>query len=69
MQTELVYWMLFAHLPRWIALKTNKLIVRIIHNQKITFEEFFNLPHNEWIEIFKLEDKEINDLETAKKST
>lgn len=67
MQTDLVYWMLFAHLPRWTTLKTNKLIVRIIHNQKITFEEFFNLSHNEWIEIFKFEDKEINDLETARK--
>jgi len=64
---DLVYWILFAHLPRWTTLKTNKLIVRIIHNQKITFEEFFNLSHEEWIETFKLEDKEINDLEIAKK--
>ena len=67
MQTDLVYWILFTHLPRWSTLKTNKLIVRIIHNQKITFEEFFNLSHNEWIEIFKLDDKEINDLEQARK--
>ncbi len=67
MQTDLVYWILFAHLPRWTTLKTNKLIVRIIHNQKITFEEFFNLSHNEWFETFKLEDKEINDLEQARK--
>lgn len=67
MQTDLVYWILFAHLPRWTTLKTNKLIVRIIHNQKMTFEEFFNLSHDEWVETFKLEDKEINDLETAKK--
>jgi len=67
LQTDLVYWILFAHLPRWTTLKTNKLIVRIIHNQKITFEEFFNLSHEEWIETFKLEDKEINDLEIARK--
>ncbi len=67
MQTDLVYWILFAHLPRWTTLKTNKLIVRIIHNQKITFEEFFNLSHDEWIEIFKLDHKEISDLEEAKK--
>ncbi len=67
MQTDLVYWILFAHLPRWTTLKTNKLIVRIIHNQKITFEEFFSLSHDEWVETFKLEDKEIKDLETAKK--
>ena len=67
MQTDLVYWILFAHLPRWTTLKTNKLIVRIIHNQQITFEEFFNLSHDEWIETYKLEDKEINDLELARK--
>ena len=67
MQTDLVYWILFAHLPRWTTLKTNKLIVRIIHNQKITFEEFFNLSHNEWVETFKLDNKEINDLEQAKR--
>ncbi len=67
MQNDLVYWILFAHLPRWTTLKTNKLIVRIIHNQKITFEEFFNLSHDEWIETFKLEDKEISDLEQARK--
>ncbi len=67
MRTDLVYWMLFAHLPKWTTLKTNKLIVRIIHNQKMTFEEFFNLSHHEWVEIFKLDDKEINDLETARK--
>jgi len=64
---DLIYWMLFAHLPRWTTLKTNKLIVRIIHNQKITFEEFFNLSNREWIETYKLEDKEISDLEIAKK--
>jgi DNA processing protein len=66
-KTDLVYWILFAHLPRWTTLKTNKLIVRIIHNQKITFEEFFSLSHNEWIETYKLENKKINDLEQAKK--
>lgn len=66
MQTDLVYWILFAHLPKWTTLKTNKLIVEIIHNQKIIFEEFFNLSHNEWIEIFKLNNKEINDLEQAR---
>ena len=66
-KNNLIYWMLFTHLPRWTTLKTNKLIVRIIHNQKITFEEFFNLSHDVWIETYKLEDKEISDLETARK--
>jgi len=67
LQTDLIYWMLFAHLPKWTIYKTNKIIVSIIHNQKITFEEFFNLSHDEWKQIFKLEDKDISDLEIAKK--
>ena len=67
MNNNLIYWMLFAHLPRWTTLKTNKLIVEILHNKKITFEEFFNLSHKEWIETYKLEEQEINDLETARK--
>ena len=66
-KNNLTYWILFAHLPRWTTLKTNKLIVEILHNQKITFEEFFNLSHDDWKQIYKLEDKEISDLETARK--
>ncbi len=67
MKDDLIYWMLFAHLPRWTTLKTNKLIVEIIHNQKISFEDFFNLNHDELIEIFKLDATDLNDLEQAKK--
>jgi len=65
--TDLVYWILFTHLPRWSTLKTNKLIVEILHNQKITFEEFFNLSHDDWKQTYKLEGKEISDLEIARK--
>jgi DNA processing protein len=67
MKDDLIYWMLFAHLPRWTTLKTNKLIVEIIHNQKISFEDFFNLNHDELKEIFKLDASDLNDLEQAKK--
>jgi DNA protecting protein DprA len=67
LQADLIYWILFAHLPKWTTYKTNRLIVRIVHNQKITFEEFFNLSHKEWSETYKLEEKDIIDLETAKK--
>ena len=67
MQTDLLYWILFAHLPRWTTLKINKLLVEILHTQKMTFEDFFDLSHDEWIEIFKLDDKEIDDLEMARK--
>ena len=55
LQNDLIYWMLFAHLPKWTTLKTNKLIVEILHNQKITFEEFFSLTQTEWIEKYLTE--------------
>lgn len=67
MSNDLIYWMLFAHLPRWTTYKTNKLIVEIIHNQKMTLEEFFYLIHAQWADIFGLDNTEINDLEQAKK--
>lgn len=66
-KTDLIYWMLFAHLPKWTTLKTNKLIVEILHNQKITFEEFFSLTQTEWIEKFNLDNLEVSDLEQAKR--
>ena len=56
-KNNLTYWILFAHLPRWTTLKTNKLIVEILHNQKITFEEFFNLSHDDWKQIYNLKIK------------
>jgi DNA processing protein len=65
--SNLVYWMLFAHLPKWTTLEKNRLLFEIINNRKITFEEFFSLSHDEWIEIFKLNNKEINDLKQARK--
>jgi len=67
LQNDLVYWLLLSHLSRWTTLKTNELIVQIIHNQKITLADFFDLSCDEWIETYKLTDKEIGDLEAAKK--
>jgi len=66
LQNDLIYWMLFAHLPKWTTHKTNKLIVEILHNQKMNFPEFFALSQQEWIEVFKLEISDIKDLEDAK---
>lgn len=67
MKTDLVYWMLFAHLPRWTTLKINKLLVDILHHQKMTFEMFFDLSYDEWSETFNLDSKEIGDLQQARK--
>ncbi len=54
-------------MPRWTTFRINSLIAKILLSQKIKFEDFFNLNHNEWKNIFDLNDKEILDLENGKK--
>ncbi|MCK5536659.1 MAG: DNA-processing protein DprA [Bacteroidales bacterium] len=67
MQNDLVYWVLLAHLPKWTTLNTNKLIVEILHNQQISFADFFHKSHKQWQSVFNLAAKDIESLENAKK--
>lgn len=66
--SEAAYWITIAHLPRWGSEKVNKLIVSVLHNNKQTLEEFFNLDTADWKNIYHFNEKEINDLINAKKS-
>jgi DNA processing protein len=66
MMKEAPYWIALAHLPRWGYLKINNLIVKFYHENKISVEEFFHLPENEWKEKYFLNAKEISDLNHAK---
>ena len=66
MTTEAAYWIALAHLPRWGHLKINKLIVKFFHEEKITIEEFFNLPEMAWSANYGLEAGEVADLQKAK---
>jgi predicted Rossmann fold nucleotide-binding protein DprA/Smf involved in DNA uptake len=66
MNKEAAYWIALAHLPRWGHLKINNLIIKFYHDNKLTIEDFFQLSENEWEIQYGLENKEIEDLKTAK---
>jgi predicted Rossmann fold nucleotide-binding protein DprA/Smf involved in DNA uptake len=65
---EIPYWLaLNHHLPRWGTEKTNRLIVKILHEKQMELETFFTLRENDWQAIFSLTEKEIVDIQLAKK--
>lgn len=66
MKNEATYWIALAHLPKWGYGKINNLIVKFFHDEKITIEEFFNLPEITWSSKYQLDSKEISDLQKAK---
>jgi predicted Rossmann fold nucleotide-binding protein DprA/Smf involved in DNA uptake len=75
MTNETVYWMTLAHdLPMWSFSDRegwrnedrNNLIIKFFHEQKISIEDFFQLPENEWRNTYQLNDKQIADLLRAK---
>lgn len=63
---EATYWIALAHLPKWGHLKINNLIIKFYHDNKISVEEFFHLPENDWKNVYQLEEKQILDLKKAK---
>lgn len=66
MKNEATYWIALAHLPKWGYGKINSLIVKFFHDEKITIEEFFNLPETVWSSKYQLDSKDISDLKRAK---
>jgi predicted Rossmann fold nucleotide-binding protein DprA/Smf involved in DNA uptake len=66
MKNEAAYWIALAHLPKWGYGKINSLIVKFFHNEKITIEDFFNLPESVWSNKYQLDSMEILDLQKAK---
>ncbi len=65
--TEIPYWITIAHLPRWKTERINRLIISIVHDNKISLETFFNLDTKKWKDNFELSEKEIYQLTEAKK--
>ena len=63
---DFAYWMALAHLPKWRTEKTNKLIVEILHNRKLSFAEFFQMSESDWQNEFQLSAKESANLLDAK---
>jgi DNA processing protein len=66
MNKEAAYWIALAHLPRWGHLKINNLIIKFYHENKLSIEDFFHLPENEWKDHYGIESKDIEDLKNAK---
>jgi DNA processing protein len=65
---EASYWITFAGLPRWGSEKVNRLIVKIFVTKNSDIISFFNLSEKEWTDEYELTEKEVNDLNEAKKS-
>lgn len=60
------YWIAVAHLPKWSVERTNRFIIQIIHENKLSWADFFALDKKGWKELFAFTDKELADLEYAK---
>jgi predicted Rossmann fold nucleotide-binding protein DprA/Smf involved in DNA uptake len=66
MINDAAYWITLSHLPGWRNERINNLIIKFFHEQKISLEEFFQLPKGDWKNFFLMNDKEIEDLTSAK---
>lgn len=60
------YWIAIAHLPKWHTERTNRLIIQVVHDKKMSWADFFDMDKRGWLEIFAFTEKELADLEYAK---
>lgn len=65
-ENEYTYWIAIAHLPRWTQEKINNLVIKIIHDEKITLRDFFECDNVILRDRFNLTDKEISDINDIK---
>ena len=63
---DYAYWMAFSHLPRWKTERINRLIIDILHERNISFNDFFDMNENDWSGEFNFNAKELDDLNNAK---
>lgn len=65
-ENELPYWLAFTHfLPRWGNEKINKLLVNILHSNKMSLSDFFKMEDFRIADLFLLNEKEIGTIRTA----
>jgi len=60
------YWMALSHLPKWGNEKINRLIIEILHNRRISLNEFFSLNGTELKHEFSLSASQVVDIEKVK---
>ncbi len=56
------YWIAVAHLPKWSTERTNRFIIQIIHENKMSWADFFELDKKTWKELFAFTERELSDL-------
>lgn len=75
MNSDVAYWITFAHdlMPfsfsdreGWKNEDKMNLIIKFFHENKISIEDFFNLPDENWKNNYQLTDRQIIDLKQAK---
>lgn len=64
-QKETHYWIALGHLPKWGYEKINRLVIKIVHDNEMSLETFFN-SENKWKDKFALSSKDILDLQNVK---
>jgi len=65
-ENDYLYWMALSHLPKWGNGKINRLIIEILNNRKISFNEFFSLDATELKHEFNLSANQVVDIEKVK---
>ncbi|MEQ8192670.1 MAG: DNA-processing protein DprA [Candidatus Eremiobacterota bacterium] len=66
-EKQIPYWMALAHMSDWSNEKINRVIIRIIHEKKISMEDFWNASVNDWINQFLIPEEDIFILKDVKK--
>lgn len=64
---DAAYWIAFAHLPKWRYSRLNELLNKIYDENNLSLEDFFVVSESERTEIFKLSEKEAEDILKSKK--
>ncbi|MEX2566398.1 MAG: DNA-processing protein DprA [Cyclobacteriaceae bacterium] len=64
--TETTYWIAIAHLPNWKVARINELVVKVIHEGKLCWDEFFELSPQSWMSKYGLTEKEAFAIQQAK---
>ncbi len=60
------YWIAVAHLPKWQTERINRLIIQVVHENKMSWADFFELDKKGWSRIIALSEKELTDLDFIK---
>jgi len=55
-----------AHLPGWKVERINRFIIRVTHENQMSWSDFFALEKKVWKEVFAFSDKELGDLENVR---